>query len=703
MPIRASLALLGSASILALGGAQAVAQSQAANSETETESTADDQVQRYETITVTTRKREESLLDVPDSISVFGAELIEDAEINEIADFAQLTPGVVVQQGFQGGDRPIIIFRGVGQIGGNSPSVVLLSDGVFLPAGDPLRNQLFDVEQIEVVKGPQGALYGRDTIGGVINVITKAPANEFELNAQATVGSENEYSIAGAVNIPIVDDKLYARLSGSVLESDGFRQNLAGGDQDFRKESFVRGRIIWDVNPDFTADFRLSANNFENGANAGFYAVDGDTTLSDVGGLLNSVDLLDHVNDREVIDAAVKLDVGIGFATLTSITQYVDSDSTLIQDADFQLSPVPGVQVARTSMTEYSALSQEFRLVSPSENRLRWVAGAFFETNDSDFNFSDAEIGLGLGPLGGRDTASEGDRTGVFGQLDLDLSDRLTVTGALRYDKDDQTQVVLSAGNLERQQSTERVSPKASILYKFHDNLSGYVTYGESFRSGGFDAASAVPFGAEVLKSIEVGAKGVFLDGRLRIDGAVYSIDYTDQQVAAVIPDPSTGNLITTTGNLGESEFLGVEANVSALIGDGFELFLSFDSVDTEITEAPGGLNVGNSTPFSVDYTTTVGGQFTTNLSQDWTLLARGQYYHQGTQTWSQDNSLEQSPYGLLSARLAVSNSTWTFALSGENILDEEYNDQVFQLIPMMHFAHPGLPARWRLTATAKF
>lgn len=694
-----SLAVLGTVSVIALTCASAEAQTP--NSEVESSVSGDDSIKRYETVTVTARKREESLLEVPDSISVFDADLIEAAEINEVADFAQLTPGVVTQQGFQGGDRPIIVFRGVGQIGGNAPSVVLLSDGIYLPAGDPLRNQLFDIEQIEVVKGPQGALYGRDTIGGVINVITKVPRNELEGGGQISFGSENEVSAAGAISIPLIEGKLYGRLSGSYLETDGFLENLVGTDQEFREEHFLRGRLFWDVSDTISADLRVSLNSFENGANAAYFAESGNARIEDVGGVLNAVDFEGHVNDREVVDAALKVEADLGFATLTSISQHVDSDGTLIQDADFQLAP--GLQIVRTSETLYSASSQELRLTSPEDQSVRWIAGAFIETSENDFAFSDEEIALSLGNLGGRITEAEGDRLGLFAQIDVDLTERLTATGALRYDNDEQTQILLSGGNRQREQSTERVSPKASLSYRFADTLNGYITYGEGFRSGGFDAASAIPFGAEVLKSIEVGTKGVFLDGRLRTDVAIYQIKYTDQQVASVITDPDTGNLITTTSNLGESELSGIEANISALLGDSFEVFVSADAIDSEIVTAPGDANIGNRTPFSTDYTATLGGQYNTSISTDWNLLARAQYYYQGTQTWNQANTLEQSPYGLLSARVAVSNDRWTLALSGENILDEKFNDQVFELLPMMHFAHPGLPARWRASLSVKF
>lgn len=697
---RMSRNVLCSASLIAAAFSQAIAQEAPAGAGSGA-SAEGEELKRYEAITVTARKREESLLNVPDSISVFGADLIQNAEINEVADFAQLTPGVVVQQGFQGGDRPIIVFRGIGQIGGISPSVVLLSDGIYLPAGDPLRNQMFDLERIEVIKGPQGALYGRDTIGGVINVITKAPADVFEGAAQFTAGSADEYSAAGVLNVPLVQDKLYGRLSASYLESDGFFRNLSGGRQDFRKEKFVRGRLFWRASPNVDVDLRLSYNGYENGANAGYYASSGASRISDVGGRLNSVDFEGHINDRDVFDAALKIEADLGFATLTSISQLVEADTKLIQDADFQLAP--GLQIRRTSNTAYSALSQELRLASPGDNRLRWIAGLFLEGSDADFDFADEEIALGLGVLGGRVTEGSGERVGLFGQLDFDLTDRLTVTGALRYDNDQQSQTLVSAGQTMQDQKTERVSPKASLSYRLSDTLTTYITYGEGFRSGGFDAASAVPFDPEILNSLEIGVKGIFMNGRLRADAAVYNIDYKKQQVAAVVPDPDSGNLITTTANLGASEILGIEAGLSALIGQRGEVFAAVDIIDSEIQASPSGLNIGNRTPFSTEYTATVGGQYTFDLSPDWQVLARGQYYYQGMQTWNEANTLKQSPYGLLAARVAVQNEKWTFALSGENILDQKFNDQVFQLFPMMHFAHPGLPARWRLTVSSRF
>ena len=686
-------ALLGSVAAVGIGYAGAQAQEAGSVSAQSGSDLADE-------IVVTARRREESLIDVPESIAVFDDVAIEDAEIDEIADFGQLTPGVVIQQGFQDGDRPIVVFRGVGQIGGTAPSVVLLSDGIYLPAGDPLRNQLFDVERIEVVKGPQGALYGRDTIGGVINVINKKPGNEFSIAGRASVGGEGEHSFGAALNIPLVEDKLYARISGSLYDLDGYFNNLAGEKQDFRDESFIRGRILWDISSSTYADFRISHNSFRNGANAGFYSSN-DTTYFDQVGVLDVVDYAGHSNKRKVTDAALKVESEIPFGTLTSITQFVTSDQDIIQDADFALAP--GLQVVRTSLLDYEAFSQELRIVSPADQRLRWIVGGFYETSETVFGLEDVEIAVPLGSFGRTDNSTDGERMGIFGQLDFDLTERLTVSGALRYDTDELTQVATAPAPATNKIEVEEVSPKASVTYEFADNFTVYANYGEGFRSGGFDASSSLPFGTETLKSMELGAKGVFFGGLVRAEGAIYKIDYTEQQVAVVITDPITNNLITSTVNLGESEIQGIELGAEAALTDALSVFVKGDYIDTEIKVDSDPANIGNQSPFRTEYTLSVGGQYRHPLTGDLDVVARTEYYLQGPQTWNRENTQEQESYGLLSARLALQSESWTLAVSGENILDQEYNDQLFPLAPGLNFTHPGLPARWRITASAKF
>lgn len=652
-------------------------------------------------IVVTARLREESLIDVPEAITVFNEQAIADAEIDEVADFAQLTPGVNVQQGFQGGDRPIIVFRGVGQVGGTAPSVVILSDGVYLPAGDPLRNQLFDIERIEVVKGPQGSLYGRDTIGGVINIVTKAPSGDLEFGGRATFGSADEYSVGAAIGIPLVDDTLFARFSGSYLQSDGFFNNGAGTNQDTREEYFARGRLLWSASPAVDVDLRVSANGYDNGYNAGFISTNARTYLSDVGGVFNAVDLTDGFNKRDVIDAALKVKADIDFATLTSITQYVSSKQTLRQDADFSFAP--GLQIARTSVSDYRALSQELRLTSPSTQPFRWLVGAFYEDNEIEFVTGDVEILAGLGNLGGSSNVTSGERIGVFGQLDLDITDRLTLGAALRFDRDEQVQNVLTPAVSTNMQTTEQTSPKISLTYEISDAVTAYASYGEGFRSGGFDAASALPFAAESLKSYEVGLKSSFLNGRVRAEVAAYKIKYSNQQVAVLITDPITGNLITTTDNLGQSENRGIELSMTVQPTEGFDVFATFDYLDTKIVSDPNPALIGNQTPFRTQLVVNAGAQYRWPISDGINLVLRSEYYLQGPQTWNKANTLIQQSYGLLSARAALEGENWSLAISGENILDKEFNDQIFEVAPGLNFTYPGLPARWRATASIKF
>lgn len=655
-----------------------------------------------EEVVVTARRREESLLDVPESISVFGEQLITDAEINEIADFAQLTPGVVVQQGFQGGDRPIVVFRGIGQIGGSAPSVVILSDGIYLPGGDPLRNQLFDIQQIEVVKGPQGSLYGRDTIGGVINVISKEPDDVLGGVLQASYLDEaKEKSLKGAINVPLIDGVLYTRLSAGHLKSDGFFVNASGSDQDFREESYIRNRILFMPTSNVTVDARIGYNEYDNGYNAAFFSTDADTYYDDVGSL-NAVDYSQGFNKREVLDGAIKVEIEFEESILTSITQSVSSEQNLVQDADFGLAP--GLQIVRDSETEEDSWSQELRLASSGDTSLRWLVGVFYEDTETSFKSSDNELNL-LGLLSSSSNGTDAKRHAVFSQFDYDVSDRLTASLALRYDDTERNLDVITPVASKASASSYMTTPKFSLTYGWTDEIKTYITYAEGFRSGGFDPITTLPFNDEELASYELGFKSVLLDGRLSFNAAAYFIDYTDQQVSVLTRDSVTNNLITTTENLGKSETKGIELELQYLVSESLSVNLAADVMDTEIKEDPNADVLGNQTPFSTDYTLSASGQHTLALSSGLDMVSRLSYYYQGDQTWDKGNTMVQDAYGTLAARIAIQSEDWFVALSGENLLDEDYNDQIFTNFGVVgqNAVYPGLPRRWTVTVSTTF
>ncbi len=653
-------------------------------------------------IIVSARRREESLLNVPESITVFDAQAIEDLEIRQISDFARLTPGVNVQQGFTAGDRPLLAFRGIGAFGGTAPALIILSDGVYSPFGEPLRAQLFDVERIEVVKGPQGSIYGRDTIGGVINVVTKRPGNEYEVRMQgAYEPTSNEKSFAAAVNIPLVEDKLAARVSGQYLDSDGYFDNALGLDHDTRKEYGGRLRLFGTPTDTLTLDFRLGYNKYDNGGyNASFFAADDDTTIEDVG-VLNAVNLAEGFRRRDVFDVALRADLDLGFAELTSLTQFVDAENELFQDADLGLAP--GLELTRLSVNVDRNFSHEFRLVSPGDKRFRWIIGAFYENGDFDFSAVDTEISIPLGQLS--DSANEVDteRYSVFGQVDFDLTDRLTFSAALRYDDDTRDQTILRPAQSTQSIGFDRVTPKISLTYSATDEISLYATYAEGFRSGGFDATTALPFETEQLKSYEVGVKANLFDNRVFATVAGYRISLTDQQLSALTTNPQSGALTTTTVNLGESRTYGMELAVQARVADGFDVNLGFDLLNPEILASPTPTAVGNRTQLSTEYTINVGAQYHYEISDEIGILSRIDYYRQGTQYWNDANTLSQDPYGVLAARIALETDRWTLAVSGDNILDKVYNDQIFEFAPGLNAVYPGLPARWRVTGTVRF
>src|SRR5690606_10115983 len=285
-----------------------------------------------------------------------------------------------------------ISVRGVAQINNADSPVAIVVDGVPQNSQKQLRMELFDVERIEVLKGPQGALYGRNAIGGAINIVTREPTNEFDGWALVGAGSGNLRTASGALSGPIVEDKLLFRLSGAYKDSDGTIENVFLREKvDFYESKDIRARFMIMATDDLTIDLRGSFSEIDGGA---VLDASMDPTLTGNANrkVLPRSDILGR-STREISDATLKIDWRNAIGTLTAITGYTDLTEDYYGDLDF-CNPIDcpagifglGPQADQSQLLETTLLSQEVRLTSPDNQRLRWIVGGFYLATDRELD-----------------------------------------------------------------------------------------------------------------------------------------------------------------------------------------------------------------------------------------------------------------------------------------------------------------------------
>ncbi|MBI4535939.1 MAG: TonB-dependent receptor plug domain-containing protein, partial [Ignavibacteriae bacterium] len=297
--------------------------------------------QLLEEIVVTARYRAEELQKVPDAVTVFNAERIERLDIRGLADYAIQTPNLYVREGFRSG-LIFLTMRGVTTSQQGWPAVTYVVDGVKGGAADVINpGGLFDVERIEVLRGPQSALYGAGAIAGAINVVTKTPANEFSGQVDGTYAKGNDVTFRGAVSGPVVEDKLAFRLSGYYRNSDGLIDSTTGDDIDFTEQAWVRGRLLFTPNDTFSLDLRAAYNDINPGSVKSQRFDDPDQVNVFDGSIRPRRGIIGEDN-REFLDLSAKIDFVLPFATLTSITSYGDVDQNVFGTASWERPPALG-------------------------------------------------------------------------------------------------------------------------------------------------------------------------------------------------------------------------------------------------------------------------------------------------------------------------------------------------------------------------
>ena len=670
------------------------------------------QASTVDDIIVSARRRDEALKDVPVSVSAMSAERLEQTGASDITALQQQTPNATVQVARGSNSTLISFIRGIGQqdpLWGFEPGVGLYVDDVYVARPQGAVLDIFDIERIEVLRGPQGSLYGRNTVGGAIKYVTsRLDPDAPELTLRGAYGSYNQIDLLAQGSMPVTD-KL--RIGGAVASynRDGYGENLNTGAEHYDKD-VLAGRFSVEFQPTDNTFFRLAYDRVEDRSNPRH----GHREQAGVGpgaGVPGSVyDTYAGLGDRnKVTTEGVSLTAQVDLNdvwTVKSITAYRSGDTdTLI---DFDNTPAPTLDVP--AIYGDHQFTQEFQALF-STDRIQGVAGIFYldGTASGAFDTIAQNFGIVIGTAGYVKTTS----IALFTDINLDLTDRLHLGLGARYTVDDKTGHVFRANYLgaarspllggtarapillrtdyTRSNSFDQFTPKASLSYDFSDRITGYASYSKGYKSGGFDMrgdAILTPntvngYQPETVDSYEIGLKGSAFDRRLSFASALFYNEYQDQQVTTQVP--AVGGIASFVDNVGSSKFYGAEVEGSLILTDSltanfavgyldskFEQFLRYN-LTTQQYEDISDLVVLQNAPKWTGYfgLTWLGEVAGGSLAVTPSVSYRDDY----SQFEFPNPVLDQDAFALvdLSVVWTDPSNKWTVGLYGKNLTDEEY------------------------------
>ncbi len=641
-----------------------------------------------EEIVVTSRRRAENLQSVPDSVTAFGSQAIERAGIDDVQDFVDLTPNISMRETFRAGVTFITI-RGIttGQQGWAPVTYVV--DGVQAGSLDAInQGALTDIERIEVLKGPQGALYGAGAIAGAINIVTKKPTNEMEYKAQASYGSGNDMKLSGVVSGPLVEDRVLFRLGAYYRNTDGVIESTDGDGLDYEEQISLKGRLLFDFDA-LTIDVRGAYSDVTAGAAAQE--------------IVASPDLIDNFDTpgpargvrgeekREFKEFSAKIDWDMGGGTLTSVTGYSDIEQDLFGSASWQKGPGVGLFGPFGGPTDafndffqdladnFETFTQDVRFASNSDQRVRWLVGLSYMDRRVENLLSVGGLLQGLEKDEGdmvrllyRPDVRKDEIWGGYGQVSVDVTDRLELTGAVRYDTNNYnatqytdlsytTPVPTPDGIITQKAKNSRWQPKIQLSYDWSDDVMTYVTYAEGFRFGFFNTGNLTA--PEDTKNYELGLKTTLADGRVRLNGALFHIDYSDQQFTSVIGEAP----FRLTTNVPQANINGGELEVSALLTEELEFSGGLGVTDAKIKG-------GQRSPGTPEYSVNLSLTYTRELGDGWDLISRADYRRQGTMMlWDGAGGVfEVEEKDFLNLRLKLRHDNWFIGAFADNLTNEQ-------------------------------
>ncbi len=678
-------------------------------------------------VVVTARHREENLQNVPLSITALSGTMIKELHEATLQGLEFSVPNMVF--GETGASAETFIgIRGIGDFARNigfDTRVGVYIDGVFAGQSLAVDQGLVDLRQIEVLRGPQGTLFGKNSSSGVIDIITNAPViGEFSSEWRVGGGNFRTFNGSGVLNLPLGQSSA-ARLSVATQRQGGYIDNLFDGSK-LMTNNFTLARARFLFKPSDALDISFSFDARRQNNRTLFLEPDASYENA-VGNPAAAPDFIvdqdaDLIDNNKGWGGGLTIDYKLANDfVLTAITGYRAADRKTGSDEDatrvFTLN-------ARYFQDHFKHFTQEFRLASRGNERFRYVLGAFYFDQKAN---TDRVVALGPGfggPPQGVDAATQHSSVdtrnwALFANANHDLTERLTLSGGVRFTderKDAKIHQNVFPGfglallldeNLSR--SENYFTATASLKYKLSDRSSGYFTYSSGYKSGGYNVdlirvASDLPYQEEKVDSYELGVKSDLLNGRLRLNLATYLAKYRNYQVFQFRFDPGTGTTALLVSNAASVKTRGFETEATALLTDRLSLDVGLGYSKATFDDFPGGavdattgglLNVaGNVLPRAPKWTANVTAAYEFPVGSVKGRVALG-YGYRGEQFFNPDNreNDRQGGYGLWNASVNFDLSDrWQLSLYGQNLGDKTYRTMrgiSFLGVPFSLFARP--------------
>lgn len=665
-------------------------------------------------LVVTARKRTESVLDVPMSINVVSEQAMQNMGAESYTSLLGSVPSLTAYQ--NGPGRTRLSIRGVTNGGGNDndtqnqETVGIYIDEIPISMGalNP-ELALFDLERIEVLRGPQGTLYGAGSMTGTVRMITHRPQlNEFSGKAEYGVSRVNEgsdgFSLKGLLNVPIIADRIAIRASGYYTKTPGYIDNITTGEQDLNDGLARGGRVEarFQVTDDFTADLSYFKHHYKDGGRP--------EDLERVPGLGRDYTSADGYDDKlDIYNLTLNYD--LGFANLVSSTSYFDRTTVNKRSLDGLLAAFPGVKPSPlVDTTESTYFAQEVRLASQGEGPFSWVAGAFADKKDIYYLNTvpvpgfDAAMGINSNDFGApKDNPYWGfddlevKTYALFGELTYEIG-KLSVTGGVRYFNWEQKYKLYASGFFNgavpsdppaRTSKEDGFNPKFNVSYDLNDDFMIYGQAARGFRYGGintpvpqdvcaaeladFTRTGTDPntFAADKVWNYEVGGKGSFADGRVRISGAYFHLVWDDMQTQRRL-DCGFG----FRENVGGATSDGVELEVTANPIQGLTLTAGGAYIDSKLSSDVANLKAkeGDKAPFVPEFTFSSSAEYVFQVSDDLDAFVYAGYQYMGERFTEFSPQLttyrKMDAYNVVNLRAGLTHEGVELSIYANNALD---------------------------------